>query len=222
MSNLKPLLLHSHNTGPNPYKVAIVLESLSLPYTVKNWDFGPADNGVKGPAFLAINENGRVPALEDPNTGVTSWESGACIAYLLRVYDKGNKLGPRGDSEQDRVDFDKWVFFLVSGLGPMLGQRNFYMHYNPTENADAKQRYLEQSDRCFSVLEGQLGKSGGKSVLPGGFSAVDAHFYAWMVFWDMAKVPIDSYPKIKAWLDTIKAREDVKAAYEKIPKGEKA
>lgn len=74
-----------------------------------------------GSVFLKVNQNGRVPALEDPNTGVVSWESGAIINSLLRVYDKNNVLGPRADSEQAQVDFDKWIFFLVSTLGPMMG-----------------------------------------------------------------------------------------------------
>ena len=70
---LKPLTLHAHATGPNPYKIAIALETLSVPYEVRLWDFGDDPvNGVKGAAFLAINENGRLPALEDPNTGVVS------------------------------------------------------------------------------------------------------------------------------------------------------
>jgi len=81
-----------------------------------------AKGGVKSPEFLRINENGRVPALEDPNTPVTSWESGACVNYLVRVYDKQNQLGPRGNSEQDHVDYDKWIFFLATTLGPMVGQ----------------------------------------------------------------------------------------------------
>ena len=85
-----------------------MLQYLQIPFEVKLWDFGDAPGGVKGPEFLKVNENGRVPALEDPNTGVVSWESGAIINYLLRVYDKQNKLGPRGDSEQQHVDFDKW------------------------------------------------------------------------------------------------------------------
>lgn len=120
-SNIKPLILHAHGTGPNPYKIACALEFLQTPYEVKLWQFGDGPNGVKGPAFLKINENGRVPALEDPNTGVTSWESGAVMNYLLRVYDKENKLGPRDNSEQAFVDFDKLSFFLVSTLGPMMG-----------------------------------------------------------------------------------------------------
>ncbi|KAK0273091.1 hypothetical protein LTR35_012503 [Friedmanniomyces endolithicus] len=119
-SSMKPLVLHAHSTGPNPYKVAIALEALKVPYEVKLWQFGDAPNGLKGPQFLKISENGRVPALEDPNTGVVSWESGACVNYVLRVYDKENVLGPRGDSEQDRVDVEKWIFFLVSSIGPFV------------------------------------------------------------------------------------------------------
>lgn len=127
---MQPLALHAHATGPNPIKVAIALEALHLPYTVQQWQFGDdPNNGVKGAAFLRINENGRVPALEDPNTGVVSWESGACMNYLRRVYDKQNKvLGPVGDSEQDHVDFDKWEYFLLTTLGPMTGQVNWFRY----------------------------------------------------------------------------------------------
>jgi glutathione S-transferase len=50
---LKPLILHAHSTGPNPYKIACVLEFLNVPYEVKLWQFGDANNGVKGtPPFL--------------------------------------------------------------------------------------------------------------------------------------------------------------------------
>lgn len=123
----KPLVLHAHATGPNPIKIAIALEALNIPYIIKFWNFGddPA-TGVKGAAFLKINENGRVPALEDPNTGVVSWESGACMNYIRRVYDTGNMIGPSGDSAQDLVDFEKWEYFLLTTLGPMTGQTNWF------------------------------------------------------------------------------------------------
>lgn len=121
-ATLKPLILHAHGTGPNPYKIAAALELLQIPYEVKLWQFGDAANGVKGKDFTAINQNGRVPALQDENTGVTSWESGAVMNYIRRVYDKQNVLGPRGKGEQDIVDFEKWEYFLVSTLGPMMGE----------------------------------------------------------------------------------------------------
>ena len=115
-----------------------MLELLSLPYTVKMWDFGDDhNNGVKGAAFLKINENGRVPALEDQNTGVVSWESGAVINYLRRQYDAdGKKVGPRAKDggapdAQDVVDFEKWEYFLLTTLGPMTGQTNWFRYVIP-------------------------------------------------------------------------------------------
>ena len=144
------------------------------------------------------------------------------INYLLRVYDKSNKLGPKEDTEQARVDFDKWIFFLVSTLGPMMGQLNWYRHYNATSNPDALKRYEEQSHRTFGVLEEQLKRSKGESVLPQGFSAVDAHFYPWVYQYTYAQMKIDNYPNIQKWLDTIGKMPAVKEAYERIPNGEKA
>lgn len=200
-----------------------MLSALQIPYVVKLWDFGDAPNGVKGSKFLKINENGRVPALEDPNTGVVSWESGAIISHLLRVYDKSDSLGPgKSASEQDVVDFDKWTCFLLSTLGPMMGQVNWYRHYNPVKNEDALSRYEAQAYRCFDVFEGQLGKSGGDSVLPSGFSAVDAHFYPWIHQYTYAELKLDSYPRIKKWLDGIGKMPAVQEAYKRVPEGEKA
>ncbi|KAK4988484.1 hypothetical protein LTR50_003888 [Elasticomyces elasticus] len=220
-SNLKPLILHAHGTGPNPYKVAMALELLSLPYEVKLWQFGDAANGVKGAKFLAVNPNGRVPALEDPNTGVVSWESGACVNYLLRKYDSAGKLGPRGDGEQQKVDFDKWTFFLVSTLGPMMGQVNWFRHYNPTKNEDALARYEAQTYRCFDVLEAQLKAVGGDYVLGGKeCSAVDLHFYSWVYQHGFAQLSLDKCPEIQKWLKRMGEMKEVKAAYEKVPKGQ--
>lgn len=126
-SGMKPLLLHAHHNGPNPIKIAIALEYLQIPYEVEIWEGGDdPKKGVKGERFLKINENGRVPALEDPNNGVVSWESGAIMNYILRNYDPKNKMGPRGNTEQDRVDFDKWQYFLVTTLAPFSGQCNWF------------------------------------------------------------------------------------------------
>ncbi|KAL8929579.1 MAG: hypothetical protein Q9208_001248 [Pyrenodesmia sp. 3 TL-2023] len=264
---MKTLTLHAHDSGPNPYKVAIVLENLKIPYELKLWDFGDGENGLKGPNFLKINENGRVPALgkqslqrptpsvpshlhkvqhpgtdqnptinhctrpailtpspEDPNSSVLAWESTACINHLLRTYDTSYTLHPNPStaSPQDLVDNDKWTSFLTTTLGPMMGQLNWYVHYNATKNEDARARYEAQVYRCFDVLEGQLEKSGGKSVLPDGFGAVDCHFYPWVNEWTYGKLDIGKYEKIRGWLKVVGERPEVKKIYEEIPKAEKA
>ena len=55
---MKTLHLHAHATGPNPYKVGILLEALGLEYDVTQWDFGDGEHGVKGAEFLKMNPNG--------------------------------------------------------------------------------------------------------------------------------------------------------------------
>ncbi|KAI5195092.1 thioredoxin-like protein [Aureobasidium subglaciale] len=216
-SSLKPLILHAHTTGPNPIKIAIALEKLKIQYEIKLWEFGDNnENGLKGSKFLAINENGRVPALEDPNTGVVSWESGAVMNYIRRKYDTSNQLGPKGKSEQDIVDFEKWEYFLLTTLGPMTGQTNWYRHYNETKNEDALNRYAAQTHRCYQVLEGQLKKTGGDSILPGGYTAVDAHYEPWVRQHAYAELSLDDYPLVSKWLKKYGETEEVKAAYKKI------
>ena len=136
-ADLQPLILHAFATSPNPLKIAIALELLRLPYKLQIWDFGDDPvNGVKSAAFATLSENGRVPVLEDANTGVVAWESGAVMNYLRRVYDaEGRVLGLTGKgsgregeggerevTEQDKVDFDKWEELLKTTLGPMTGQ----------------------------------------------------------------------------------------------------
>ena len=51
-------------------KVATLLEELSIPYHWRTMEF----NEVKEESYLKITPNGRLPAIQDPNTGVTLWE----------------------------------------------------------------------------------------------------------------------------------------------------
>jgi glutathione S-transferase len=133
---MKPLVLHSFATSPNPLKIAIALELLRLPYQVEIWEFGSdPTTGVKGAKFAPLSENGRVPVLEDPNTGVVAWESGAVMNYIRRQYDKDEKvLGLGGKTkngvitEQDRVDMEKYELLLLTTVAPFSGQLVWYTY----------------------------------------------------------------------------------------------
>jgi glutathione S-transferase len=116
-SEMKPLTLWGGMFGPNPGKVAMLLNELGLSYKLVEVPY----TELKGPEFTKINPNGRVPALEDPNTGIRLWESGAIIEYLIEKYDTEHRLSFPKDTPEYFLT-KQWLYFQVSGQGPYYGQ----------------------------------------------------------------------------------------------------
>src|SRR6516165_9971456 len=78
---------------PNGVKVSIMLEEIGLPYEPHLVDIMKNEN--RTPEFLALNPNGKIPAIVDPNGPdgrvIGLWESGAILLYLA---EKTGKLLP--------------------------------------------------------------------------------------------------------------------------------
>lgn len=210
-SSLKPLILWGVEHGPNPWKVSFALDELSIPYDLRILDF-PA---LKQPPFTDINVNGRSPAIEDPNTGITLWESGAILEYILETYDTTHKLSfPRGTPEYFAAK--QWLHFQVSGQGPYFGQAVWFTKYHPERLPSAAERYVNEIRRVTGVVDKALE---GKEYLVGGrYSSADLAFLPWfmIVFYPWyartqpgtfaEQVGLEEYPNVKAWLERIRAR----------------
>lgn len=94
--------------APNPIKLLIVLNALELPYeTIVVNPMGSKDDIIK------LTPNGRIPVIEDPNTGITIWESGAIIEYLVETYDKEGKL--KVTDIKDKWLLKQYLHFQMSG-----------------------------------------------------------------------------------------------------------
>ena len=143
----------------------IVLEELGLEYVTNP----VAEGQLKAPEYEKINPNGRVPAIDDPNTGVKLWEvsvssdvlsvcgkplsrekTGAIIKYLVETYDTENKLTYITSPEKFHVD--QWLFYQVSGQGPYFGQSAWFIHSHPEKLPSAMARYQDESKRVIGVL----------------------------------------------------------------------
>ncbi|MBV5345776.1 MAG: glutathione S-transferase N-terminal domain-containing protein, partial [Rhodoferax sp.] len=135
---------------PNGHKVSIALEELDLPYTLKTLDL--SKNEQKTPAFLAINPNGRIPAIVDRSEGdFAVFESGACLIYLA---EKTGRLLPNEFKARSRVL--QWLMFQMGGVGPMMGQANIFFRYFPEKIQAAIDRYQGESKRLFRVMDTHL------------------------------------------------------------------
>lgn len=206
MSSLKPIKLYGHGPGPNPWKVVMVLEELNIPY--ENTPVAFVD--MKKEPFESVNPNGRVPAIEDPNTGITLWESGAILEYLVETYDKEHTISFEAGSK-DYFLAKQWLHFQMSGQGPYFGQAVWFTRYHPEKIESAKERYVKEIRRVSGVLDGFLAD---KEYLVGDkFSYADLAFIPWygvvgMFDIDLAK----EFPNVEAWLNRQKARPSVETA----------
>ncbi|CAI7657615.1 unnamed protein product [Penicillium pancosmium] len=191
--SLKPLTLWSlrdHPGTPNPWKVVMILEELKVPYEPKLID--SAD--LKKEPYESLNPNGRVPTIEDPNTGLTIWESGAIIDFAA-----GSK---------EYYESKEWLYYQVSGQGPYFGQAAWFVVYHPEKVPSAVERYVNEIRRVSGVLNGSLQN---KEYLVGGkYSFVDAVFVPWFevaaLFWSKEMDLEKSFPHLNAWLNRVKAR----------------
>jgi glutathione S-transferase len=210
MSSLKPIVAYG-KAGPNPPKVIMVLEELQLPYHAEATQF----TDLKKPEFLAINPNGRMPAIHDPNTDITLWESGAIIEYLVEQYDTERKISFEKGSKEYYLA-KQWLFFQVSGQGPYYGQAAWFTKYHPEQIESAKERYYAEIKRVTGVLEGHLAKQDkggdGPWLVGGKFSYADLAFVPWqqmaMAFF-AEQVDLSEFKEVKGWLERLMARPSI-------------
>ncbi|KAL7939225.1 glutathione S-transferase [Trichoderma chlorosporum] len=206
MSAAKPLILHAHTSGPNPWKVVMILEELAIPYELVYENI----TTIKVKPYTDINPNGRVPALQDPNTNITLWESGAIIEYLIDTYDKELKLT---NAKANNKWLEKqYLFFQVSGQGPYFGQWTWFSHFHPEKFPSAIERYANEIKRVFGVLDSVLE---GKEYLVGNkCTYADLSFITWAIIGESAikteEFDIEKeFPNYASWMKKLLAREAV-------------
>ena len=185
---------------PNGHKVSIALEELGLPYTLKVLDL--SKNEQKQPDFLAINPNGRIPAIVDRSEGdFAVFESGACLIYLA---EKTGQLMPADFKGRSQVL--QWLMFQMGGVGPMMGQANVFYRYFPEKIQPAIDRYQGETKRLLRVLDVHLQNY---EYLAGDYSIADIANWAWVRTHRWSGVEIDDLPNLERWVEAIRARPAV-------------
>ncbi|KAH8903560.1 glutathione S-transferase Ure2-like protein [Coniochaeta sp. PMI_546] len=214
-ANLKPIKVWGKG-GPNPPKVAILLEELGVPYEAIVVPL----SDVKKPEYTAINPNGRLPSIHDPNTDLTLWESGAIVEYLIDKYDPEHKLSfPPGTPEFYHAK--QYLFFQVSGQGPYYGQAAWFKMFHSEKLPSAIDRYVGEINRVTGVLERVLSenaKTGGDDgpwLVGGKYSYADLAFVSWQTIITKLAAPEEynpeNYPAVNAWINRMLARPAVQA-----------
>lgn len=183
---------------PNGHKISIALEEMGLEYTVHPLDLMQLEQ--KKPEFLAINPNGRIPAIIDrENDNFTVFESGAILLYLA---EKTGTFIPSDPKKYSKVM--QWLMFQVGGVGPMMGQANVFYRYFPEKIPAAIERYQNEGRRLFEVMDTQL--SINQYLAGDEYSIADISTWPWVRIHEWSGINIDGLNHLKRWLDEIATR----------------
>lgn len=186
---------------PNGVKVSIMLEETGLPYEAHHVDF--AKNDQKSPEFLALNPNGKIPAILDPagpgGAPLALFESGAILLYLAEK--TGLFLSP---DPVERWQTIQWVMFQMGGVGPMFGQLGFFTKFAGKDYEDKRprDRYLDETKRLLGVMDVALA---GRDWFMGDYSIADISMLGWVNglvnFYGVGDlVGFNDFPNVGAWL----------------------
>ena len=188
---------------PNGRKVSIMLEECALPYRTHPIDIGKGQQHT--PGFLAINPNGRIPAIVDPDgpggKPFPLFESGAILLYLAK---KAGRLLPLDERRQ--FETLQWLMFQMGGVGPMFGQAHHFLRATPEPVPYGIERYTRETRRLYGVLEIQLKKH---EYLADEYSVADVATFPWVARHEWHKVALADFPSVKRWFDMILARPAV-------------
>lgn len=195
---------------PNGKKITIALEEMALDYNLIPVNLKEKEQHK--PEFLAINPNGRIPAIVDRDENdFAVFESGAILIYLA---EKTGKLLPQ--DPQGRSKVIQWLMWQMGGLGPMMGQANVFYRYFPEKIPSAIERYHNEVRRLFGVLDTHLEKH---QYLAGDYSIADIASWAWARTYRWSGVEITDFPHLKRWLFEIGDRPAVQKGNDLPPSG---
>ncbi|NJM91214.1 MAG: glutathione S-transferase family protein [Myxococcales bacterium] len=186
------------NGSPNPTKVALFLEEAGVPYEPVPVDTRKGEQFA--PAYLAINPNGKTPAIVDG--GAVVFDSNAILLYLAEK--TGKFLPPAGD--KNRGELLSWLMFTATGVGPFSGQAVHFKHFAPEKIPYAHNRYQYEAIRHFTVLDQHLAKR--RYVVADSYTIVDMDVWGWarMIPFILGEEAWAKFPNLKRLTDEITAR----------------
>ena len=114
-----------------------MLEEIGEPYKVEVVDYAST---MKGPAYLAINPMGKVPALRHGDAVVT--ETAAICAYLADAFPQARLAPPPGDRLRAPASNKALGFVVPPERERMMGYGNFAKTISTLEAAIASVDYL--------------------------------------------------------------------------------
>lgn len=160
----------------------------------------------KKPEYLAINPNGRVPALVDGE--LVLFESMAINLYLAKTH--GGKLWPEGDADQARAI--QWSFWGMTEIEPHLIAILLHTMMFPEAQRDPEQVTAAEKGirRPLEVLEAHLADR--EHLLGGEFTIADLNVASVLSMSGLVGYDLSEQTAVAAWLARCTSRPSLARA----------
>ncbi len=194
--------------APNTRAVRIVwlCEELELPYELERFALGDAK--MRAPEYLGVHPMGRVPALED--RGITLFESGAIVQYLLAKY-AGGRLVPDINSAEYAA-YLQWLHYAEGMIMPPVNTIVVETILLPEDrrNEVNLKRATKLLSRMLGAVESALD---GREFLAGEFSGADIMCGHACIIGTRLGADISDKPNVGAYIERLNARPALQRAW---------
>jgi glutathione S-transferase len=187
--------LYFHPLSGSSRRALLVVEHLAVPLERVVVDLHGGEQ--RGAPHLARNPNGRVPVLDDD--GFVLWESRAIMQYLAEKT-PGQTLWPA--DARGRAEVSRWLFWCaahMSAANTVLVLENFVKgitgrERDPAEAARGEALYAQTAPVLDQSLAGRTWVAGDA------LSLADFSIAATFALAGPARIPLEPYPNLRAWL----------------------
>jgi glutathione S-transferase len=162
--------------------------------TVERIDGGKLDGSAKTPEYLAVNPNGRIPAIDD--NGFKLWESMAINLYLARKH--GSGLLPK--TMEDEAQAIQWSFWVMTEVEKPALAVLLHRFFLPEDQRDSKlaDEGEQQLQKPLEVLDQRLATTG--YLVGPTFTVADLNVASVLSWARMGGVDLSGFPQVDQWL----------------------
>ena len=187
------ITLYEFALSGNCHKIRLLLSLLGLEY--RSIIVNGGERQHKSEAFIQMNPFGQVPVLTDGE--VTIRDSQAILVYLAKRYGNEDWLPNQADALAEVI---AWLSTAANEVA--LGANRLRLHYKfgrPINIDEAEQT----TNNLLRILQTRLAQQ--DWLVGDQISIADIAVYPYIALAPEAKVDLDGYPAIMAWMRRIQA-----------------
>lgn len=187
-------LFSMQNSG-NCYKLRLAMAQLDIPFQIHEVDILKGES--RTPEFLALNPNGKVPALR-LETGELLAESNAILFFLA----EGTELLP--DNRICKAEMLQWMFFEQYSHEPYIAAARFWlklMKGGRELKANMLDDWWERGYQALGVMERHLENH--DFFAADRYSIADIALYAYTHVAEDGEFEFTDFPRVRTWMERV-------------------